>query len=86
MPFAPVGATVFNAYWAEHYDVLSHNDDGTVTVWWHGDARCSSPRPAREATHRTPLTSRDVVLDLGSGRVVRARNDVERARCTEVVL
>jgi len=60
--YAPVGAIVLCSYWQEHYTVLSHNLDGTVTVRWHGDARCANPLPPRESTHRTPLDPRDRVL------------------------
>ena len=60
--YAPVGAVVFNAYWQEHYTVMSHNADGTVTVQWHGDARCSNPSPPRTGTHRTPLDPRDKIV------------------------
>lgn len=59
--YAPVGAIVYCAYWQEHYTVRSHNDDGTVTVHWHGDARCRETVP-RDTTHRTPLDARDRVL------------------------
>jgi hypothetical protein len=62
MAYAPVGAVVLCSYWKEHYTVKSHNDDGTVTVHWHGDARCANPRPPRDTTHRTPLDPRDVIV------------------------
>lgn len=63
--YAPEGAVVFSAYWQEHYTVLSHNADGSVTVRWHGTK--SGPDGAmqhegRETTHRTPLSPRDDVV------------------------
>lgn len=64
--FAPVGSTVFNNYWQETYTVMSHNDDGSITVKWHGDARVSNPSPPRETTHRTPLDDRDKIISLNS--------------------
>lgn len=60
--YAPVGAVVYNAYWREHYTVLSHNANGTVTVRWHGDARVSNPRGVRETTHMTPMDKRDKIV------------------------
>ncbi|HTZ63504.1 MAG TPA: hypothetical protein VMB51_05315 [Solirubrobacteraceae bacterium] len=64
--YAPVGALVYCAYWQEHYTVVSHNDDGTVTVDWHGDARTHESAP-RRTTHRTPLDPDDVVVRLADG-------------------
>jgi hypothetical protein len=31
-PYAPVGTRVYGAYWRDHYDVLSHNEGGSITV------------------------------------------------------
>jgi hypothetical protein len=57
--YGPVGTVVFCDYWQEHYTVRSHNENGTVTVDWHGDRRAVNPRPARTTTHSTPLEDRD---------------------------
>lgn len=66
-PYAPVGATVYCGYWREHYTVVSHNDNGTVSVWWHGDAHCANPQPARLTTHRTPLAHDDRIVSMPDG-------------------
>ena len=70
--YGPVGSVVFSSYWREHYTVLSHNDDGSVTVRWHGDGRHATPFPPRETTHRTPLDERDVIVSLSDGAYVSA--------------
>jgi hypothetical protein len=60
-PYAPVGSTVLCGYWREEYTVLSHNDDGTVTVRWHGrtDYVGDTNHPSgRLGTHRTPFDPR----------------------------
>jgi hypothetical protein len=67
-PYAPVGSTVLCGYWREEYDVVSHNEDGTVTIRWHGrtDYVGDTKHPAgRLGTHRTPFDPR-------SDRIVRA--------------
>lgn len=63
-PYAPVGATVYNAYWRECYTVLRHNADGSVWVEWHGkdDSTGLDRFPRRDGTHRTPLDKRDTVI------------------------
>ena len=55
--YAPVGATVRSAYWGETYTVLSHNEDGSVTVEWSDSTR---------STHTTPLGERDIVFSVPS--------------------
>ena len=64
--YAPVNAVVRNGYWREDYTVLSHNDDGSVSVRWHGreDYPGDTNHPAgRISTHRTPFdASRDRIL------------------------
>lgn len=64
--YGPVGAVIYNAYWQEHYTVLSHNSDDTVSVAWHGDARYSNPTPPRTTTHCTPLDRRDRMVGWGT--------------------
>lgn len=68
-PYAPVGATVYSGYWREHYTVLSHNENGTVTIRWHGDGGGNEPRPEREGTHRTPLAHDDRIVSMPDGWV-----------------
>ena len=51
--YAPVGATVHSAHWRETYTVLSHNEDGSVTVEWSD---------GHQTTHRTRLDKRDRIL------------------------
>lgn len=60
--YAPVGAVVRNSYWQEHYTVVAHNDDGTVTIRWHGDNRIGEPNQPRTSTHRTALDQRDRIV------------------------
>jgi hypothetical protein len=59
--YAPVNAVVHCGYWREDYTVVSHNDDGSVTVRWHGreDYPSDTEHPAgRLGTHRTPFDPR----------------------------
>lgn len=57
MKYAPVGSVVQDGYWRERYTVVSHNQDGSVTVRWHGDegAVGSLRTKPRVTTHRTPF-------------------------------
>jgi hypothetical protein len=65
--YGPVGSLIFCAYWRTVSRVLSHNEDGSVTVegveheltsvQWHGD-----PWMLRVRTHMTPLGRGDRVL------------------------
>lgn len=57
--YAPVGAVVQSGYWGERYTVLSHNEDGSVTVYWHNKPGTGKPGCT---THRTPLGAGDKVL------------------------
>lgn len=57
--YAPVGSVVFNMYWREHYTVLRHNEDGSVTTRWHGDGPLG-PDP-RITVHYTSCDERDYV-------------------------
>jgi hypothetical protein len=51
--YPPAGSIVYNAYWQEHCTVVNHNENGSVTVWWHGDAKFVTQQVPRETTHRT---------------------------------
>ena len=67
----PVGAVIWDAYWREHYTVLSHNEDGTVTVRWHGkqDSLGLDRFPAgRVTTHRTWLRRDDRIVSHPKGQ------------------
>jgi hypothetical protein len=68
--YAPVGAVVYNAYWGYVYRVLSHNDDGSITV-----RKIDHPRQRYKGrggdypigaswSHRTPLDERDEILSV----------------------
>lgn len=48
--YGNVGEVWHSDYWNENYTVLSHNENGTVTVRWSD---------GRETTHRTRLSRRD---------------------------
>jgi len=53
--YAPVHSVVWNNYWGQHYKVLSHNRNGSVTVQWEGSDTV--------VTHRTPfMPDRDRVV------------------------
>lgn len=73
--YAPVGAVVLDRYWGCVYTVLSHNDDGSVTVRWDGDHPASSDQwhsdphfRGRVGTHFTPMDRKDKILDAQSSR------------------
>lgn len=55
-----VGDVWRSHYWDEHYTVLSLNDDGSVTVEWHGNTRTGSGR--RTTTHATPIDRGDQLI------------------------
>lgn len=55
--YAPVGAVVYCSYWREVYRVVSHNDNGTITVRWLKEGMVS-----KETTHRTAMGDRDEIL------------------------
>jgi len=63
-PYPPVGAIVFSAHCKEHYTVLSHNEDGSVTVRWLGDGPDTTIHEPRTLVHTTPLDPRDVVVGI----------------------
>jgi hypothetical protein len=69
--YAPVGSTVYNNYWNEFYTVKSHNDDGSITISWHG-TRNSIPR---YSTHRTDIDDRDHIVSSLSDYLVCAQRD-----------
>lgn len=63
--YGPVGAVIWSGYHREEYTVLSHNDDGTVTVRWHGkkdSLGLDRFPPGRETTHRTGLYRDDRIV------------------------
>ena len=55
--YAPVGAIVWNAYWRDWDEVVSHNDDGSVTV-----KGLTGRRAGETWSHLTVIDKRDVVL------------------------
>jgi hypothetical protein len=63
--YAAVGTVVWNAYWRYAYQVVSHNDDGSVTCKKVAHER-NDPMWADEIgrvwSHRTPLDRRDEIL------------------------
>jgi hypothetical protein len=67
--YAPVGARVLSGYWGAEYTVLSHNEDGTVTVRWEGEPLGTYQREPWTGTvvsHRTPFEPRaDVIMSAG---------------------
>lgn len=67
--YAPVGALVHCAYWGYVYRVVSHNDNGSVTVEQIPNHPMESewcPFAGRERlwSHFTPLDVRDHILAL----------------------
>lgn len=54
--YGAVGERWYDAYWGEDYDVLAHNDDGSVTVRWVHSGVIT--------THRTLLSRRDRYVGL----------------------
>jgi hypothetical protein len=60
--YAPVGSIVRDFRRQEHYVVLSHNENGSVTVRWLEDGPPGRPLEARTVTHKVPLDQRDEVV------------------------
>lgn len=73
MKYAPVGSVVQDGYWREKYTVVSHNQDGTVTVRWHGDESASEPRTQPRAPLGVLPASRDTFWPRTKPRVTTHR-------------
>ena len=75
--YAPVGALVHCGYWREQYRVLSHNDDGTVTVRWE-----TGPSKGETRTHRTSIDwKRDKIL--GDPEIIKCSECWDTGACEQ---
>jgi len=61
--YAPVGAVVFSHRNRQHYSVLSHNEDGSVTVLML-NSRAGEPRSSRILTHSNPMDTSDEIVGI----------------------
>ncbi len=61
--FAPVGSIVFSHREQRYYTVLSHNDDGSVTVMMLA-GRSGDGRESRTITHRSPMDPLDEIVGI----------------------
>jgi len=61
--YAPVGAIVLSHRDRQHYAVLSHNDDDSVTVLMLG-GRSGEPRSSRIVTHSIPMHPKDEIVGI----------------------
>jgi hypothetical protein len=71
---APVGAIVLSARWQEHYAVLAHNDDGSVTVRWLGDGPPGTLRQPRKVTPRIVVDPEDRIVGLRERLMLSSRD------------